>query len=62
MMRMMATSVRLLAYDKCKDTVRRWIENIEDVVKKFKYNLPFDCHFRYCHTVDDHNNIKHALP
>ena len=32
------------------------------MVKKFKYKLPFDCHFRYCHAVDDHNNLSHALP
>ena len=44
-MRMMATSVRLLADDTCKETVRRRKGKIEDVVKKFKYKLPFDWDF-----------------
>ena len=61
-MRMMATGGQLLADDTCKETVRIWKENLEDFVKKFKYKLPFDCHFRYHHAVDDHNNPRHALP
>ena len=31
-------------------------------MKKFKYKLPFDWHFCYRHTVDDHNNLRHSLP
>ena len=31
-----------MAYETCKETVRRWKENGEDVVKKFNYKLPFD--------------------
>ena len=42
MMRMMATGGRLLADYTCKETVRRWKENGEDMVKNFKYKLPFD--------------------
>ena len=61
-MRMMATGGRLLEDDTCKDTVRIWKENGEDVVKKFKYKLQFDCKFRYRHTVDVHKNLRHALP
>ena len=45
LMRMMDTGGRLLADETCKDTVRRWKENVENVVKKFKYKLPFDRHF-----------------
>ena len=41
-MRMTATGGRLLEDDTWKETVRRWKENGEDVVKKFKYKLPFD--------------------
>ena len=37
----MATVGRILADVTCKDTVRKWKENREDVVKKFKYKLPF---------------------
>ena len=32
------------------------------MVNKFKYKLPLDCHFRYRHAVDDHNNLRHSLP
>ena len=41
-MRMIATGGRLLADDTCKETVIKWKENGEDVVKKFKYKLTFD--------------------
>ena len=61
-MRIMDTGVRLLADETCKDTVRIWKENGEDVVKKFKRKLPFDWHFSYRHVVENHNNLKHALP
>ena len=62
MMRMMYTGGRLLADDTCKDTVIRWKENGEDVVKKFKYKLPFYWNFCYQYTVDDHNNLSHTQP
>ena len=41
--------------------MRIWNENGEDVVKKFKYNLPFDCCFCYRRAVDYHNNLIHPL-
>ena len=44
-MRMISTVGSLLAYDTCKETVRRFKVNGEYVVKKFKYKLPFDWHF-----------------
>ena len=55
--RMMATDGRLLADDTCKETVIRWKEKGEDVVKKFNYKLPFDWHFCYRHVVDDHRVV-----
>ena len=61
-MMMMATGGGLLADETCKESVRRWKENVEDMVKKFNYKLPFDCYFRYRHTVDYHNNLSHSLP
>ena len=45
MMIMIATGGRLFADDTYKDTVGIWKENIEDVVKKFKYKLKFVCSF-----------------
>ena len=44
-MRMMDTGGYILVYDTCKENLRIWNENGEDVVKKFKYNLPFYWHF-----------------
>ena len=61
-MKIMYNCGLFLADEKCKETVRRWKGNGEDVVNKFKYKLPFDWHFRYRHAVDDHNNLMHALP
>ena len=61
-MSMMATGGHRLADDTCKETVRKWKGNGEDVVKKFNYKLPFDWHFRYLHAVGDHNNLRHELP
>ena len=61
-MRMMDTRGDLLADDICKETIRIWNNNGEDVVKKYKYKLPFDWNFRYHHTVDDHNNLRNVLP
>ena len=61
-MRMMDIGGHLLADDACKETVIIWKENREDVVKNFKHTLQFDWDFRYCHAVDDHNNLRHALP
>ena len=60
--RIMATDGRLLADDTCKDTVRIWKGNLDDVVKKFKYKLPFYWCFRYRYEVDNRINLRHALP
>ena len=61
MMVIMDTGGCLLLDDTFQDTVRRWKENGEYVVKKFKYKLLFDCHFHFFHAVDNHNNLSHAL-
>ena len=62
MMSMKATGGRLLEDGTRKETVKRWNENGEDMAKKSKYKLPSDWNFRYHHAVDDHNNLKHAMP
>ena len=61
MMRMMDTGGILLEDDTCKETVRRWKENVENVVNKFKYKLPFDSNFHYRHAVDNQNNLRYTL-
>ena len=60
-MSMMATVDVLLADETRKETVRIRKENIEDVVKKFKYKLPFDWNFLYRHAVDDHKKLRNSL-
>ena len=61
-MRLMATGGRLLGDETCKETVRIWKENREDVVNKFKYKLPFDHYLCCLHSVDYHNNLRYSLP
>jgi hypothetical protein len=29
---------------------------------QFQYKCPFDWHFRYRHSIDNHNNLWHGLP
>ena len=60
--RIMATGGRLLADDTCKETAVIWKVNEEDLVKKFKYKIPFDWRVRFRHAVENHNNPRHALP
>ena len=45
-----------------KETVRRWKENGEEVVKEFNYKLQFYWNFRYRCAVDGHNNLRYSLP
>jgi hypothetical protein len=61
-MRMMVTGGLLAVFDTCKEALRKWTEGGIEVVRRFKYACPFDWHFRYRHAVDDHNNLRHALP
>ena len=61
-MRMMDTGGQFLVYDTCKKTARRWKENGEDMVKNFKYKLPFYWDFCYCRAVENHSSFRHALP
>jgi hypothetical protein len=57
-MKIMATGGVLASDDTCKTAVRG---NGADRIT-FDYTNPFDWHFRYRHAVDDHNNLRHALP
>ena len=57
-MHMMATGGALIADDTCKMATRGMGR---DKVH-FRYTLPYDWHFCYCHAVDDHNNLCHSLP
>jgi hypothetical protein len=52
----------LRAFDSCKETVHKWKENGLEVVRRSRYTCQFDWHFLYRHAIDDHNNLRHALP
>ena len=58
MMKIMATGGVLEEDDTCRET----FHGSGDARTSFKYKKPFDWHFRYCHAVDDHNNLRHGLP
>ena len=57
-MKIMATGGVLEEDDSCKETFC----GSGNARTRFKYKKPFDWHFCYLHTVDDHNNLCHALP
>ena len=35
---------------------------MSNVKRKFRYTCLYDWHLRYCHALDDHNNLRHATP
>lgn len=37
-------------------------ENGQKKSTSFKYHEPFYLHFNYRHIIDDHNNLRHAVP
>jgi hypothetical protein len=61
-MKMMATGGPLLANDSCKKQKRKWIEGGVETSGTFQFPCPYDWHYKYRHAVDDHNNLRHALP
>jgi hypothetical protein len=62
-MKMMATGGPLLANESCGEQMRKWMEGgVEVVAQRFRFPCPYDWHYKYCHAVDDPNNLRHALP
>eukprot|EP00956_Cyclotella_meneghiniana_P035814 scaffold118478_cov62-Cyclotella_meneghiniana.AAC.7 len=57
-MKIMATGGVLQSDDSCKTAQR----GNGATATSFQYTKPFDWHFRYRHAVDDHNNLRHAVP
>ncbi len=45
-----------------KEVRRIWRDGDSERTTTFQYAKPFEWHFRYCHAVDDHNNLHHAIP
>jgi hypothetical protein len=60
-MKIMGTTSGLTVSDD-HDHHRHWSENGQKKLTTFKYHEMFCLHFNYCHIIDDHNNLRHALP
>ncbi len=60
-MKMMATGGPLLANESCGEQKRRWTEGGVKTVRTFRFPCPYDWHYKFRHTIDDHNNLCHAL-
>ncbi len=60
-MQIMATA-GLLCSMGGKEVKRVYSEGGETKTTTFQYTKPFEWHFRYRHAVDDHNNLRHAVP
>ncbi len=58
----MATRGPLLANDSCGEQKWRWLEGGVEVAQRFWFPCPYKWHYKYCHAVDDHNNLWHAVP
>ncbi len=61
-MKMMATGGGLFSGDGCPEVSRTWKSGAETVWAVFHYTNPYHWHFKYQHVVDDHNNLRHAMP
>lgn len=60
-MKIMGTASGLLFADD-REHRRTWTEGGETKTATFQYAEPFYLHFKYRHAVDDHNNLRHAVP
>jgi hypothetical protein len=40
----------------------RWTEGGVERVGTFLFPCPYDWYYKFRHAVDDHNNLRHALP
>ncbi len=45
-----------------KEVRRVWRDGDSERTTTFQYAKPFDWHFCYRHAVDNHNNLRHAIP
>ncbi len=57
--KLMSTCVALRSVEEGK-TQQSVIENEQRVNKSFHYTEHFFNHFKFCHQVDDHNNLRHS--
>ncbi len=51
-----------LVTERCKEAHWKWVDGNKRHMAKIHNSNPFHWHFHYCHIVDYHNNLTHALP
>jgi hypothetical protein len=61
-MKLMATGGPLISNHSCKMQKQKWTEGGVEMMRMFQFLLPYNWHYKYCHTVNDHNNLRHSLP
>ena len=61
-MKMMATYGALTPYSDEKDSRREISKEGEKQYVTFKYTEPYSNHYRFRHSIDDHNNLRHQVP
>ena len=61
-MKMMATGGPLIVNQSCEEQKCWFKEDGVDMTRIFQFPLPYDWHYKYRHTIDDHNNLHHSLP
>ncbi len=62
MMKMLAMGGALIVNESCKDQWEKFTKDGVKVSRTFQFPLPYDCHYKYRHAVDYHNNLHHSLP
>jgi hypothetical protein len=60
-MKMMATGGPLISNDSCKMQKWKWIKGGVKMMRTFQFPLPYDWHYKYYHSVDNHNNLRHSM-
>ena len=61
-MKMMSTYGALSAYENEPDSKRTFIQDGIKTTTTFKYTEPYSNHYRFRHSIDDHNNLRHQVP
>ena len=62
-MKVMLTYGDLTVSKKCEHTRRFFRDASGETLKcDFKYTQVFENHFTYCHSIDDHNHLRHQVP
>jgi hypothetical protein len=60
-MKMMAMGGPLISNDSCKIQKWKWTKGGVKMMQTFQFRLPYDWHYKYCHAVNNHNNMRHSL-